>query len=90
MLNQIEWDTSDFFEVTDEEIKNVEKQLGVKFPLDYIATIKKYNGCSPIQDIVSKENFREPFGYLLSIGKEKESIDLLKTYSNVEDRLIKT
>jgi hypothetical protein len=89
MLNQIEWDTSDFFEVSDEEIKKVEKQIGIKFPLDYIATIKKYNGCSPLQDIVRREDFREAFGYLLSIGNENESIDLLKTYSNVKDRLMK-
>ncbi|MEK3806094.1 SMI1/KNR4 family protein [Bacillus sp. FSL H8-0547] len=87
MIN-VEWDTSDFIEVTNKDIQDVENQLGIKFPLDYIAVIKKFNGCSPIQDLVSRENFSEPFGYLLSIGKEDESIDLYKTYTNVKDRLI--
>lgn len=39
MIN-VEWDTSDFIEVTNKDIQDVENQLGIKFPLDYIAVIK--------------------------------------------------
>jgi cell wall assembly regulator SMI1 len=70
------------------EIEEVEKELGVKFPKDYIDCALKNNGGHPTLDIYDFEQRREAvFNRLLSFHVDRASY-ILTIYDAIRDRLV--
>ncbi|MED4323059.1 SMI1/KNR4 family protein, partial [Weizmannia sp. CD-2023] len=73
-MSNVKWRSWDE-PVIKKEVENVEKKLGVKFPLDYIEVAMKYNGAH-----VSPELFQ--------VGRKERVFGTLLTYDNEDDEYI--
>lgn len=73
-MSNVKWRSWDE-PVTKKEVEDVEKKLGVKFPLDYIEVAMKYNGAH-----VSPELFQ--------VGRKERVFGTLLTYDNEDDEYI--
>lgn len=65
--------------ITNEMIKNVETQLGIVFPHDFINTIKKYDGGYPVPNKLSVNENEEVLNNIISFkeGDESYIIDII-------------
>lgn len=52
--------------VTDDMIKKVEAELKIKFPRDFVAIIKQYDGGYPIPNVITVEGQEEVLNNLVS------------------------
>lgn len=86
MSNKLTWKYSKGT-VTDQEIIQVENQLKIKFPQDYIKVVSKNDGAYPSLHAFCVNSHEEMLNNLLSFG-EDPYINILTALENVSDRLI--
>ncbi|MGH1048793.1 MULTISPECIES: SMI1/KNR4 family protein [Bacillus] len=87
-MNKVTWIGISKKEITDKEIQQVEKYLGVKFPIDFIECVKKYDGGYPrpkIFDISGQDE--NVFSKLLTFDLESRN-SILQVYEDIKDGLI--
>lgn len=73
--------------VSDRELGGVEDYFGVRFPKDYLAVAKDYNGASPIADTFSFEYKEAVFDRLLSLHVDNGEY-LVRVYEQIKDRFV--
>ena len=73
--------------VTDERIKVVEAELKIKFPKDFVANIKQYDGGYPIPNKITVEGREEVLNNLVSFQEEDTSfiLDIISDIENFDD-----
>lgn len=68
-------------------IEKVEKELGIKFPVDFVALVKEYNNGSPRTDTFdTKKRTGKAFGELLNFNMN-EKYNILYEYNQIKDKL---
>ncbi|WP_152847294.1 SMI1/KNR4 family protein [Bacillus paralicheniformis] len=90
MIQEINWlSPSEYKELSNKEINEVENKMKVAFPSDYKEVVKKYQGCVPLdKNVVEIGGFKESFNFLLTIESD-EYIGILEVYDSIKDRLVK-
>ncbi|HFK1459198.1 SMI1/KNR4 family protein [Bacillus pretiosus] len=87
-MNHISWSEVSETKVTDKEIEQVEKYFGIKFPEDFIACVKKYDGGYPDPNSFylpgQDENI---FNDLLTFHIEDE-YSIVQNYEDIKEELI--
>lgn len=73
--------------VTDESIKEIEAELKITFPKDFIINIKQYDGGYPIPNKITVEGQDEVLNNLVSFGAEDASfiLDIISEVENFND-----
>ena len=73
--------------VSDENIKVVETELKIKFPEDFVANIKKYDGGYPKLNKITVEGQEEVLNNLVSFLEEDTSfiLDIISDIENFSD-----
>ena len=72
---KMEWNCEKKY-ISDETIANIESQLGISFPNDFIETIKRYDGGYPLKKNISIGGKGEILNNLVSFDDEDESFIL--------------
>ncbi|EJR75885.1 SMI1/KNR4 family protein [Bacillus cereus] len=87
-MNNVTWIGVNKKEITDEHIQQVEQYLGVKFPIDFIECLKKYDGGYPRPKIFDIPNQDENvFSKLLTFDLESRN-SIIQVYEDIKDRLV--
>lgn len=86
-MNNVTWIGVNKKEITDKNIQEVEKYFNIKFPMDFIKCVKKYDGGYPrpkIFDIPGQDE--NVFSKLLTFDLESRN-SIIKVYEDIKDRL---
>ncbi|PYE92929.1 SMI1/KNR4 family protein [Bacillus sp. 196mf] len=86
-MKNITWSFMSKTPITDEEIQKAEKYFGIKFPEDFIACVKKYDGGYPrpkIFDVPGRDE--NVFSKLLTFDLESRN-SIIQIYEDIKDRL---
>ena len=87
-MKNITWSFMSKTPITDEEIQKAEKYFGIKFPEDFIACVKKYDGGYPrpkIFDVPGRDE--NVFSKLLTFDLESRN-SIIQVYEDIKDRLV--
>ncbi|MGE7856262.1 MULTISPECIES: SMI1/KNR4 family protein [Bacillus] len=86
-MNHITWIHVNENTITDKQIKQLEQNLGVKFPNDFIECVQKYDGGYPTPDTFTIPNQDEnSLNNLLTVDSNRK-YSILETYNHTKDRL---
>ncbi|QYK68732.1 SMI1-KNR4 cell-wall [Paenibacillus sp. S02] len=72
--------------VTREEVEQVETDLGVKFPLDYIECVLENNGAHVNPELFDVEGKEKVFGTLITYDKDDDEF-ILNVFNDYNDTL---
>ncbi|WP_044783808.1 SMI1/KNR4 family protein [Bacillus thuringiensis] len=87
-MNNVTWIGVNKKEITDEHIQQIEQYLDVKFPIDFIECVKKYDGGYPRPKIFDIPNQDENvFSKRLTFDLESRN-SIIQVYEDAKDRLI--
>lgn len=88
MDNNVKWRCEEKSNITRSDIAKVEKIFQIKFPSEYIGIVLEHDGGYPKPNRFNVNGAEEIFNNLLSFN-EDDYINIVDTYEDVEDRLIK-
>ncbi|PED08598.1 SMI1/KNR4 family protein [Bacillus pseudomycoides] len=87
-MNKVTWIGVSKKEITDKEIQQVEQYFDIKFPIDFVECVKKYNGGYPRPKIFDiPEQDENVFNNLLTFDLESE-YSIIQRYESIKDRLV--
>lgn len=70
-MSKVQWRSPDE-PIIREDVKNVEQELNINFPLDYIECVMNNNGAHVSPEVFEVEGKRKVFGTLLSYDMEDD------------------
>ncbi|KXY46992.1 MULTISPECIES: SMI1/KNR4 family protein [Bacillus] len=86
-MSHITWINVNEKRVTDDQIKQLEQYLNIKFPNDFIDCVQKYDGGYPTPDTFNIPNQDEnSLNNLLTLDSDRK-YSILETYNSTKDRL---
>lgn len=75
--------------INEHDFENVEKKLGVQFPLDFKTIVLEHNGSSPEKMTFNTQDTKERVAeYLLSFS-ENDKYNIIEVYNSIKDRFDK-
>ncbi|KLA27205.1 SMI1/KNR4 family protein [Bacillus cereus] len=84
-MNKVEWRSPDK-PLLRENVKNVEKELGIHFPLNYIECVMKNNGAHVSPEVFEIEGKRKVFGTLLTYDMDDDE-NIIEVFYDYNDTL---
>ncbi|UYX55567.1 SMI1/KNR4 family protein (plasmid) [Bacillus thuringiensis] len=86
-MSHITWINVNEKRVTDDQIKQLEQYLNIKFPNDFLECVQEYDGGYPTPDTFNIPNQDEnSLNNLLTLDSDRK-YSFLETYNNTKDRL---
>ncbi|MGG2093520.1 SMI1/KNR4 family protein [Bacillus sp. S13(2024)] len=84
-MSKVQWRSPDE-PITREDVKNVEQELGINFPLDYIECVMKNNGAHVSPEVFEVEGKRKVFGTLLTYDMDDDE-NIIEVFNDYKDTL---
>ncbi|PGZ98486.1 1,3-beta-glucan synthase regulator [Bacillus pseudomycoides] len=84
-MSKVQWRSPDEL-IIREDVKNVEQELGIKFPLDYIECVMKNNGAHVSPEVFEVEGKRRVFGTLLTYDMDDDE-NIIEVFNDYKDTL---
>ncbi|MGG0458829.1 SMI1/KNR4 family protein [Bacillus mycoides] len=84
-MRKVQWRSPDE-PIMREDVKNVEQELNINFPLDYIECVMKNNGAHVSPEVFEVEGKRKVFGTLLSYDMDDDE-NIIEVFNDYKDTL---
>ncbi|MEH7016840.1 SMI1/KNR4 family protein [Bacillus sp. JJ63] len=84
-MSKVQWRSPDE-PIIREDVKNVEQELGINFPLDYIECVMKNNGAHVSPEVFEVEGKRKVFGTLLTYDMDDDE-NIIEVFNDYKDTL---
>ncbi|CAG9612018.1 hypothetical protein BACCIP111899_01190 [Bacillus rhizoplanae] len=84
-MSKVQWRSPDE-PIIREDVKNVEQELGINFPLDYIECVMKNNGAHVSPEVFEVEGKRKVFGTLLTYDMDDDE-NIIELFNDYKDTL---
>lgn len=84
-MSKVQWRSPDE-PIIREDVKNVEQELNINFPLDYIECVMKNNGAHVSPEVFEVEGKRKVFGTLLSYDMDDDE-NIIEVFDDYKDTL---
>lgn len=82
-MSKVQWRSADE-PITREEVKLVEQELDVKFPVDYIECVLENNGAHVSPEVFEIDGERKVFGTLLTYDKDDDE-NIIEVFNDYKD-----